>query len=81
MQKIYEIDVVDLNCVSYLNEGKSNQITVYEFNVGYKIMENNGTFRNNLASDNKRPVRYFLYQYADGEIKIFDIEEYREIIN
>ena len=41
----------------------------------------NGTYRNNLVSDDKRPLRYFLYRYASGEIRIFDIEEYREIIN
>ncbi len=80
MQKLYEIEVTDLNCVTYLNEGKTNQITVYEFDVAYKIMENNGTYRNNLVSDDKRPLRYFLYRYVTGDIKIFDIEEYREII-
>ncbi|MBE6582322.1 MAG: bifunctional folylpolyglutamate synthase/dihydrofolate synthase [Ruminococcaceae bacterium] len=80
MQKIYEIDVIDLNCVSYLNEGKANQITVYEFDVAYRIMDNNGTFRNNIMSDDKRAVRYFLYQYSSGEIKIFDIEEYKVMI-
>ena len=80
MQKIYEIDVIDLNCVSYLNEGKANQITVYEFDVAYRIMDNNGTFRNNIMSDDKRAVRYFLYQYFSGEIKIFDIEEYKVMI-
>ncbi|MBQ7779721.1 MAG: bifunctional folylpolyglutamate synthase/dihydrofolate synthase [Clostridia bacterium] len=80
MQKLYEMEVTDLNKVSYLNSGKPNQITVYEFDVAYKIMENNGTFRNNLASDNKRPVRYFLYLYSSGEIKINNVEEYRPII-
>lgn len=80
MQKLYDIDVIDLNCISYLNEGKTNQITVYEFDVAYRIMDNNGTFRNNLLSDDKREVRYFLYQYSSGEIKIFDIEEYKVII-
>ncbi len=80
MQKLYEIEVIDLNCVSYIDEGKPNQITVYEFDVEYKIMENNGTYRNNLLSDDKRPLRYFLYRYSSGEIKIFDIEEYREIL-
>lgn len=82
MQKLYEIEVVDLNSVSYLNKGKANQIIVYEFDVYYKIMENNGTYRNNLASDDKRPLRYFLYRYSEtDEIKIFDIEEYKEIID
>ena len=80
MQKLYEIEVVDLLEVHYLNEGTSNQIAVYQFDVAYKIMENNGTLRNNLASDDKRPVRYFLYRYLDGEIKILKIEEYREEI-
>ncbi len=80
MQKIYEIEIIDLNCVNYLNDGKPNQIIVYEFDVEYRIMENNGTYRNNLTSDSKRPLRYFLYRYASGEIKIFDIEEYRQII-
>lgn len=80
MQKLYDIEVTDLNSVNYLNEGTPNMITVYEFDVAYKIKENNGTYRNNLVSDDKRPVRYFLYRYATGEIKIFDIEEYRQII-
>ena len=82
MQKLYEIEVVDLNCVSYLNKGKSDQIIVYEFDVYYKIMENNGTYRNNLASDDKRPLRYILYRYSEtDEIKIFDIREYLEVLN
>lgn len=81
MQKIYDIEVIDLNCVNYINEGKANQITVYEFDVAYRIMENNGTFKNNITSDDKRPLRYFLYRYTSGEIKIFDIEEYREILD
>ncbi len=80
MQKLYEIEVIDLNCVNYINEGKPNQITVYEFDVEYRIMENNGTYRNNLMSDDKRPLRYILYRYSSGEIKIFDISEYKEII-
>ena len=80
MQKLYEIEVTNLNCISYLNEGTANTITVFEFDVAYKIMDNNGTFRNNLVSDDKRPVRFFLYRYASGEIRIFDIEEYRQII-
>ncbi len=81
MQKLYDIMVTDLGLTQYLNEGEPNQITVYQFNVEYRIMENNGTFRNNLMSDDKRPVRYVLYRYASGEIKVFDIEEYREILN
>lgn len=82
MQKLYEIEVVDLNCVSYLNKGKANQIIVYEFDVYYKIMENNGTYRNNLASDDKRALRYILYRYSEtDEIKIFDIREYLMVLN
>ncbi len=81
MQKLYEIEVIDLNRINYLNEGTPNMITVYEFDVEYKIMENNGTYRNNLLSDDKRPLHYFLYRYSSGEIKVFDIEEYREILN
>ena len=80
MQKLYEIEVTDLNRVHYLNEGTPNMITVYEFDVTYKIMENNGTYRNNLLSDDKRPLHYILYRYSSGEIKIFDIEEYRQIM-
>ncbi len=81
MQKLYDIEVTDLAAAEYLNEGKPNQIIVYQFDVAYKIMENNGTYRNNLMSDDKRPVRYFLYHYSStNEIKIFKIEEYREIL-
>lgn len=76
MQKIYDIEVTDLALTSYLNEGTPNQITVYQFDVAYRIMENNGTYRDNLSSDDKRAMRYILYKYASGEILIFNMSEY-----
>lgn len=80
MQMLYDMEVIFLQSY-YLNEGSQSQILVYEFDVGYRIMNNNGTFRNNLASDDRRDVRYTLCRYSDGEIKIQKISEYLMIIN
>lgn len=80
MQMLYDMEVIFLQSY-YLNEGSQSQILVYEFDVGYRIMNNNGTFRNNLASDDRRDVKYVLYRYSDGGIKIQKMSEYLMIIN
>ncbi len=82
MQKLYDIEVSDLHTMSFLNEGTLDEIAVYQFDVSYRIKDNNGTYRNNLHSDLARPVKYVLYRYnRTGEIKIYDIAEYKAVID
>lgn len=81
MQKLYDIELENLDDVSYINEGTPDQITVYLFNVSYRIMDNNGTYRDNLVSGDKRAMKYTLYKYPSGEIRINDMTEYYWVIN
>ena len=80
MQMLFDMEVIFLQSY-YLNEGSQSQILVYEFDVGYRIMNNNGTFRNNQESDDRRDVKYVLYSYSDGGNKIQQMSEYLMIIN
>ncbi len=76
VQRIYDIEVV-----KRYTEEISEEITAYVFDVGYRIMMNNGTYRNNLYSDTMRAMQYVLYKYPSGRIEIFRMSEYLEIIN
>lgn len=78
MQMIYESTVTYLE--DYPHE-KLNGVRVYKFDVGYKIMNNNGTFRNNLHSDTRRDMLYTLYRYSNGDILVNYTSEYLEIID
>jgi len=76
MQKLYDMEVVKL--MEYvINEGTPDQTTVYEFNVSYRILYNNGTFRDDLESGAARPQIYLLYRpHGTDEIRIQSILEY-----
>ena len=80
MQMLYDMEVIYKESY-YLNENTPNQITVYVFDVGYRIMMNNGTYRNNLTSDSRRDMRYVLYSYSTGEIRIESMQEYLEVLD
>lgn len=80
MQMLYDMEVIYTDSY-YLNENTPNQIAVYEFDVGYRIMMNNGTYRNNLHSDDRRDMKYVLYRYQSGEILIHNMTEYYLIID
>ncbi len=80
MQMLYDMEVI-FKDLYYLNENTPDQIEVTEFDVGYRIMMNNGTYRNNLTSDSRRDMRYVLHKKLDGDIKIYVMEEYLEIID
>ena len=76
MQKLYDMEVVKL-AEYIINEGTADQTTVYEFEVSYRIRHNNGTFRDDLASDMARPQIYQLYRLdRTEEILIQSISEY-----
>ena len=76
-QKIYDIEVEKL--VEYrLNEDTPEEILVWEFDVSYRIRQNNGTFRDDIESDTARKQVYQLYQpVRTGEVLIQMISEYR----
>ena len=76
MQQLYEIEVVKLREYT-VGDGTAEQSTVYEFQVGYRIRRNNGTFRDDLASHDFRAQIYQLYQNDfTGQILIHQISEY-----
>lgn len=80
MQMLYDMEVT-FKEQYYENENTPDQIEVTVFDVGYRIMMNNGTYRNNLASDSRRDMKYVLHKNLDGDIEIFEMEEYLEIID
>ena len=70
-QKIYDIKVEFVN-----SETKDN--CVYEtYNVKYKIMKNNGTFRADVSSNEVKPIVIVLKK-SENSIKISAIFPYRE---
>lgn len=68
MQKIYDIEV-DLFEKRFEEEG-NDRITVETYIVEYKIMENNGTFRNDVGSNTLKPLVYTLH--IKGEKVLID---------
>ncbi len=70
MQKLYDIEVEYISRSEITVGGKAVDKYIYKFT--YKIMENDGTFRNDLVSDATRAQYYTLID--DGEtVKISDI--------
>ena len=64
MQMLYDIEVNRIQS-SWSEEYKGKTVTVYNFAVKYKIFRNNGTFRNDIASNQSTTQYYQLYSY-DG---------------
>lgn len=64
MQMLYDIEVNRVQ-TSWSEEYNGKTVTVYNFAVKYKIFENNGTFRNDIASNQSSTQYYELYAY-DG---------------
>ena len=65
-QKLYDIEIK--NKSTTINEEDGS--TSYIYYVDYKIMKNNGTFRNDMESDSIRTLVYQLIMSDDGEILI-----------
>lgn len=59
-QKIYDIEVNLINRENIEEDG--NNIIVDTFIVKYKIMDNNGTFRNDVGSNTTVPLVFQLYK-------------------
>ncbi len=62
MQMIYDIEVNQVQAPGSANY-KGEEVTVYFFEVKYKIYRNNGTFRNDVASNQSTTQYYHLYAY------------------
>lgn len=71
-QMLYDILIEQLS----QTENKDGTV-VYTFNVSYKIHRNDGTFRNDIDSDSKKPLYYELIQDTDGTVKIDRITYYK----
>ncbi len=73
MQKIYEMTAERESDVA--GEKPPSGVIVHRFKVSYKIKENNGSFKNDLASDTVRPQIYRIYEYPNGKILINSISD------
>lgn len=65
MQMIYDIEVNQVQ-KTWTTTYQGNDVTVYYFAVKYKIFENNGTFRNDVASNQSTTQYYELFSYGGG---------------
>jgi len=63
MQKVYDVEIVLLDRVVLSG---SDTVTQYKYKVGYKIMNNNGTFRDDLPSDTVIPLIFELLPDGDS---------------
>lgn len=74
-QKIYDIEV---EFYQELNDSANNNITYEYFIVRYKIMYNNGTFRNDIGSDETRPLMFTIMKNGDS-LKLIGIEKIKYV--
>jgi hypothetical protein len=64
----------DLNIHTYRTETRDDGSKLVTYKLMYKIMQNNGTYRNDVGSDGARPEYLVLHVSKDGaSIKIEDI--------
>ena len=66
-QKLYDIEIT--YCKTY-EDDTAGVLNMYR--VGYKIMDNNGTYRNDIASDELRYV-YFCIRMASGGTEVYSM--------
>ena len=71
-QRIYDMHVEELS-ETVNNDGS----TVWMFNVEYRIMKNDGSFRNDIPSDGSKKLLFTLIGGADGIVRIDAIDYYR----
>jgi hypothetical protein len=71
MQKLYDVEI-EYYSVNILNEGETDQITRYEYIIRYNIMENNGTFRDDVGSDAAVPEIYEVLSYDNKGIVLIN---------
>lgn len=66
-QKLYDIEI----CYDKTVEDDAAGV-LHVYRVGYKIMENNGTYRNDVASDELRYV-YFYVRTVSGRSEVYSM--------
>ena len=66
MQRVYDIKLEYISALDTASE------TTYVYKVSYKIMKNDGTFRNDVKSDAERPEFYTIVDNG-SDIKITDV--------
>ncbi|MCR5681952.1 MAG: hypothetical protein K6G29_05805 [Clostridiales bacterium] len=71
-QRIYDMHVEELS-----ETVSGDGTTVWVFNVEYRIMKNDGSFRNDIPSDGSKKLRFTLIGDAAGGVKIDAIDYYR----
>lgn len=76
MQKLYDIVIEFLSEEDVTENGKI--VSKYTYKLTYKIMENDGTFRNDLISDGEKPQFYTIID--DGaKLLITDVKNYYDV--
>ncbi len=75
MQKLYDIEV-ELQSEEILDQNTYEERVVSKYIVYYRIMDNNGTFRDDIPSDTNRPQIYeVINKKASGSILINSITD------
>lgn len=78
MQMLYDAEV-ELISDTLIESGEYKGITRYLFKVSYKIMQNNGTFRDDMPSDTMVPVLMEILSDENG-MKINSITKNKTVI-
>lgn len=73
MQMLYDIEVNQVQSVGSATY-KGEAVSVYFFEVRYKIYRNNGTFRNDVASNQSTTQYYHLYSYK-GQLYLNAVQD------
>lgn len=68
-QRVYDI-YVEYIFDKDVNDPEYGKVTKYIYKLSYKIMKNDGTFRNDVGSDAAKPVYIELVEKPDGELFI-----------
>ena len=72
MQQLYDIKLTKVK-ETEMSEG----YTQYEFEVEYRIRQNNGTFRNDIDEDESKKQYYVLSDSTSKDVLIDQIQGYR----
>lgn len=66
-QRIYDI-YVEYIFDADVNDPEYGQVTKHVYKVSYKIMKNDGTFRNDVGSDASKPVYLEIVEESNGNV-------------
>lgn len=73
MQMLYDIQVNQVQAPGSATY-KGEEVTVFFFEVKYKIFRNNGTFRNDVGSNQSTTQYYHLYSYK-GQLYLNSVQD------